>query len=203
MVINFKQWVESAQLPTMDELIKQKHFDAKPTIMSEEELQKAIQGGALEMWRAVKNPQFAQEFKYGRYFTGTTQNPMYKATGIYFAYGPEGKKYAQEFYSNGNGAVIHAALKPGTKIIDSEQLSEQISEFKDQEHNFLRGETSKMRYGQFDRIKERELEKRRQWGIGISNDIGEACVYLGYEGVDIKFASHMLMLNRGAILVGE
>ncbi len=214
-MISFRQFVENTEFKMEDpeQTIYQKHFDALPKVVSEQELEAAIQQqGALECWRAFESPQFAEAFKSGKYYIGTTQNPMYRATGIYCAYGTKGQKYAKDFFKTG-GAVLHMAVKPEAKLIDSEQLNKMARDKGDEADEELKREryekqreTWNLPMSQQMSAKnqiERELDKKRQVIIKTFNDIGYACVHFGYDGVDVKFAEHILMLNRGMMLVAE
>ncbi len=64
------QWHPDGGDRTLGEIYKAQGFDAKPEVVSHDELDARVAAGWTEMWRGMSAPKFVEEFRYGDHYPG-------------------------------------------------------------------------------------------------------------------------------------
>lgn len=159
-------------------------FDGLPQVVSREEIDKAIAGGAMSLWRGVGgddasgvSPQaVAEQYRSGRARPGFGGY----GNGTYFA--PDrAKDEVSKWYGE---AVIHAALLPDARTISWRELWDLY------------------------RVDPRELGEERDWPSRprVTADMGRMASLLGYDAIlymQGDLVGEVVVLNRTALLIEE
>lgn len=159
-------------------------FDGLPRVVNREEMDKAIAGGALSLWRGVGgddvngiSPQaVAEQYRSGRARPGFGGY----GNGTYFA--PDrAKDQVAEWYGE---AVIHAALAPDARVASWHDLWD------------------------LHRVDPEGLGDEKEWPpyLRVTADMGRLASLLGYDAIFYKQGDaigEVVVLNRTALLVEE
>ena len=96
------------------DIINDRGFNGKPSLVSPKELDKEIILGAVELHRGIQDASHREQFKKGELFVG--KGP--EGSGVYSSTDP---REAEGF---GFGGTVRMALKPSAKVIDFRDLEE-------------------------------------------------------------------------------
>jgi len=127
----WRSWLTSSGLDrkgagedqVLHEICKRQGFDAKPQVVSEDELQSRIKNGDTELWRGVTDESYAEQFRTGDYFAGRgiVGNGTYTST----------EKDEAVDYTGRAGSVdkqmLHLALRKDAKVIKLDDVIQSAS----------------------------------------------------------------------------
>ena len=115
---------ESSKLNAMAAMLHKRRADALPEVVSDKEVQSHVAQGAAELWRGVKERKYGHKFRGGPLFIGTG----ILGSGQYVAMGPQGRAYAMDYAGNGEGDLLHMALKPDAKVGEWMEVVHEMTE---------------------------------------------------------------------------
>jgi SPP1 gp7 family putative phage head morphogenesis protein len=175
------------------EIVKQRGFDAKPTLVD------SLPAGSTPMGRAVTERQFAEQFLTGDYFAGKGQF----GNGTYFLQSSDSGNLDKTLPLYGDHQV-RAALKPGARTITRTELeAEMKSLIDDAEQN------EKDVYGKaIEYIQRGDADGfqrdygRAQRRTQLLRDPGRVAALLGYDAIFVtpgQGDTEVVVLNRGAL----
>jgi hypothetical protein len=193
--------------PILGEIARQNGFDALPQLVDPDRFQSAIDGGQPEMWRAVPEQRYVEQFKTGDYFPGSGihGNGTY-ALGL-VEHSPGRAADLQDDISAYGAARIRMTFAPGPYTItapDLEPLQQADLDTLKEERAALR---RKIRAAEDDtRDLEDQLDMLNTW-ITVNRDPGRWAALNGYDAVLVEAGRwsegmiEVVVLNRGALLV--
>lgn len=160
---------------------QQQGFDSKPQIVSSQEFQKIIDNGGTEVWRAEETPNFAEQLRNGAYFTGTGVfgNGTYSTID----------RAEAESYKPSNGELLHIALRPEARTIDSSEALRKCASAADRYYDKANGASD-------DKLE----EQYRTYGTLI-DDAGRWAALNGYDAIIANGGQFVVFLNRSAMAI--
>ena len=117
----FKQ--SSDKLKVMAAILHSRGGDRAPHIESETQIQNRVANGERELWRGVEEPRYATMFKGGPLRLGTG----IMGSGVYIAFGKEGRQYASGYTGQGRGALLHMTLDKDAKVGDWQTVANEMA----------------------------------------------------------------------------
>lgn len=175
------------------EIVKQRGFDAKPTLVD------AIPVGSTRMGRAVTDRKFAEQFLTGDYFAGKGQF----GNGTYFLQTNDASNLEKTLSLYGDHQVS-AALKPGARTVTRTQLETEmktlVAEAEQNEKDVYGKAVDYIQRGDMDGF-QRDLE-RAQRRTQLLRDPGRVAALLGYDAIFVtpeQSDTEVVVLNRGAV----
>lgn len=177
----------------LSEIVKQREFDVKPTLVD------SLPPGSTRMGRAVTDRKFAEQFLTGDYFAGKGQF----GNGTYFLQTNDASNLSKTLSLYGDHQV-NAALKPNARTTTRKQIEDEMKTLvADAEQNekdvfakapdyIQRGDMSGFQrdYGR--------AQRRTQ----LLRDPGRVAALLGYDAIFVtpdQGDTEVVVLNRGAI----
>lgn len=192
----------------MDELLHESGFDGLPTVLSQAELDQAVANGERELFRGVSDAAFADQLRDGELFIG---NKNANGSGIFAAYGPEGKTVATR-YGSGRGAVVRMTLKPDARVIGYHELEQMLKAEKAQsvvETNAMRERFKAQVEAAATPEEAARIKLETQQALDAHlvrtgftySDIGRYAALKGYDAIDMESTQFMNVLNRTALRI--
>ena len=183
--------------PVMWDIAEDRGLNGPPKVVSRDEMDVLVAGGAREMWRSTSlRSSHTEEFREGENFWG---GGLY-GTGIYAAYtrgydpdlGQIGKPGAvvAAGYSDagrGNASIVRLVLDPDAKVIGYTQAMREMSGYVRE-----RGFTP-------DRF-DSDPRSRAEYQIAYA-DVGRWAALQGYAAIDLPNYGYMSVLDRSALIV--
>lgn len=167
-------------------------FDAPPQVGSPAEVDDAVRGGGVELWRGVSGASASKvlrDFRTGSYVPGVGTGGHRYGEGYYFSTARDtGEGYAAQDGGTGGG-LLRAALLPDAKVIDWEDLSDT---------------TERLRHGS----PVEGIDPALGWAMA---DPGILAAALGYDAIRVRgredgvhmeapFPDQYIVVNRRAVL---
>lgn len=175
------------------EIVRQRNFDAKPTLVD------SLPPGGTFMGRAVTERGFAEQFLTGDYFAGKGQF----GNGTYFLQTDDEKQLNSTLSLYGDHQV-RAALKPDARIVTRAQLEVEmktlVAESEQREKDVYSKALDYIQRGDMTGF-ERDYG-RAQRRTQLLRDPGRAAVLLEYDAILVtpdQGATEVVVLNRGAV----
>lgn len=175
------------------EIVKQRGFDAKPTLVN------SLPTGSTPMGRAVTEQQFAEQFLAGDYFAGKGQF----GNGTYFIQTNDASNLNKTLSLYGDHQV-HAALKPGARTITRTELEAKmkdlVSEAEQNEKDVYSKAVEYIQRGDMEGF-QRDYS-RAQRRTQLLRDPGRVAALLGYDAIFVtpgQTDTEVVVLNRGAL----
>lgn len=175
------------------EIIKQRGFDAKPTLVD------SLPAGSIPMGRAVTERQFAEQFLTGDNFAGKGQF----GNGTYFLQSSDPGNLDKTLPLYGDHQ-IRAALKPGTRTVTRAELEAEmkalIDEAEQNEKDVYGKAIEYIQRGDMDGF-QRDYG-RAQRRTQLLRDPGRVAALLGYDAIFVtpgQGDTEVVVLNRGAL----
>jgi hypothetical protein len=195
----------------LDEIAKLRKFDGTPELLNKKDFE-AAEG--LRLLRGVSKPEFADEFKKGKYFSGRGTS----GDGTYTAYGKKADEVAK-YHATSKGELIDMKLRPTAKVIKYDDLIKEREAFlgkysgmdkADALYEEILGlpktpEGKKRRevlYPQYKKLI-REASTRQVKLKMVFDDAGRMATFLGYDAIDVPDVQYMIVLNRTAVVVSK
>ncbi len=186
---NFSKIQDYSSVHSMQELRavtnSQLGYDGYPKVLSADNFENSAKE-KTRFYRGIRplpgktSEQIADEFKYGRLWTGNTGGAAY-GTGVYFT---KTKSVAKEAYAGDSGTVIEIFLDDSSKIADYKTILRE----------FIETGIPKI-FGN-----ERELYQL------ILADVGQYAAMKGYDAIalnDFQGHDYVILLNRTKAIVKE
>lgn len=175
------------------EIIKQRGFDAKPTLVD------SLPAGSIPMGRAVTERQFAEQFLTGDNFAGKGQF----GNGTYFLQSSDPGNLDKTLPLYGDHQ-IRAALKPGARTVTRAELEAEMKALIDEAE-----QNEKDVYGKaIEYIQRGDMNGfqrdygRAQRRTQLLRDPGRVAALLGYDAIFVtpgQGDTEVVVLNRGAL----
>lgn len=176
-------------------IAKEQGFDALPQVVTEADLDAAIAGGDIELWRGVQREYYIERFVDGEYHAGNGMygNGTYAASVYAWAEDYAGERYADPknpatspFVRDASGEperlVMRMALSKDAKILDANSAG----------FNSGGADRAVAPYSRSDDEGVQEVRK----------DVGRSAAASGYDAMKVT-DNYYVIFNRGALKVEE
>jgi len=191
-------------------MIKENGGDALPTVISKDEMDRQIAGGATELYRGFRGQrgkENADQFRNGDLFVGDGLS----GSGVYTTVDIDrATSYSEDYWNN--GALVRMALKPDARVIAMDDVEKLIENAQPPEYKKL-AEEAQAAWKAFSTKKgtteKRETElwtayrHRRDEGPAtyhaLISDPAIAALLEGYDAISVR--RDYVVLNRGALFV--
>ena len=171
----FPKWAGDAYVAA---IAHDQGFDAKPEVVSKEQLDQHVREGEVEMFRGVggsaeRGARYADQFKTGDYFAGKGVS----GSGTYVAVGVNAQQSAGWY-----GAVtMRMTLRSDAHVVDSGELQSEMSWYVAGMQAVGQGKLAKV----------------------ATVEPGRFAAWKGYDAIKLGFTDQYIILNRGAVRVQD
>lgn len=177
----------------LSEIVKQRGFDAKPTLVD------SLPPGGTRMGRAVTDRKFAEQFLTGDYFAGKGQF----GNGTYFLQTNDASNLSKTLSLYGDHQV-NATLKPNARTVTRKQIEDEMKTLvADAEQNEKDVYAKAPEYIQRGDMAGFQRDYgRAQRRTQLLRDPGRVAALLGYDAIFVtpdQGDTEVVVLNRGAV----
>jgi len=197
------RFVDNGEDKALKSIVREQGFDAKPTVVSNTELDKIISDGHRELYRGVSKVEYVEAMQHGDYFAGTG---VY-GNGIYTAYGEDGIDLAVSYATGADGSIMRMAIDKDAKIVSEDEIRSELKqffksleeEFKLKSQKILEDPKNKSNHQQLMESLTVEFDQKNK----LSNDLGRFAALQGYDAIEVPGSKTLVVLNRRCLYVRD